>query len=365
MEINKKSKILVVDDNEFNIQLIASILQEQYFLSVAMNGKDALKIVEKDKPDIILLDVMMPEMDGYEVCRRLKSDDKTKDIPVIFLTALSEEGDEMKGLDLGAVDYVVKPVNPKLVEKRIHNHLALKYHRDNLELIVAERTRMLNLTQDVTIESLGNLAEYRDQETGGHIKRTKNYVKSLSINLKDNDRFKATLTDDYIELLTKSAPLHDIGKVGVPDSILLKPGRLTDEEFEEMKKHTIYGRDIIAASEKSLGEESFLNLAREIAYTHHEKWDGSGYPEGIKGDAISLSGRIMAIADVYDALISKRVYKAPFPHQKAVEIIAKGKGNHFDPDIAQIFIEHEEEFRLIALKYADFDEEREMLSIKK
>ncbi|MBF0377859.1 MAG: two-component system response regulator [Desulfamplus sp.] len=363
MDINRKSKILVVDDNEFNIHLIASILKDKYTLNVAMNGKDALKSVQQDKPDIILLDVMMPVMDGYEVCRELKINSNTKDIPVIFLTALSEEEDEMRGLDLGAVDYIVKPINPKLVEKRISNHLALKYHRDNLELMVAERTRMLTLTQDVTIESLGNLAEYRDQETGGHIKRTKNYVKSLALNINSNQRFKAVLTKDYIDLLTKSAPLHDIGKVGVPDSILLKPGRLTDEEFEEMKKHTIYGRDIIAASEKSLGEESFLTLAREIAYTHHEKWDGSGYPEGTKGDEIPLSGRIMAIADVYDALISKRVYKSPFHHAKALEIIAKGSGTHFDPDIANTFIEHENEFRLIALKYADFDEERSMLSI--
>ncbi|MBF0302411.1 MAG: response regulator [Desulfamplus sp.] len=363
MYISKESKILVVDDNEFNIHLLTSILQGKYSLNVAMNGKEALKIAQKDKPDIILLDVMMPEMDGYEVCQQLKSDQSTKDIPVIFLTALSEESDEMKGLDLGAVDYIVKPVNPKLVEKRINNHLALKYHRDNLELMVAERTRMLNLTQDVTIESLGNLAEYRDQETGGHIKRTKNYVKSLAFNIKDNPRFKSILTNDYIDLLVKSAPLHDIGKVGVPDSILLKAGRLTEPEFEEMKKHTIYGRDIIAASEKSLGEESFLTLAREIAYTHHEKWDGSGYPEGTRCDMIPLSGRIMAIADVYDALISKRVYKSPFSHSKAVEIITNGKGTHFDPDIAGAFIEHENEFRLIALKYADFDEERAMLSI--
>ncbi len=361
METIKESKILVVDDNEFNIYLIAYILKDQYNLKVAMTGTDALKMVEEDKPDLILLDVMMPEMDGYEVCRVLKSNESTKDIPVIFLTALSEDSEEMKGLDMGAVDYITKPFNPKLVAKRIKNHLALKYHRDNLELMVAERTRMLNLTQDVTIESLGNLAEYRDQETGGHIKRTKGYVKSLAMNIINNKRFNSTLTNEYIELLAKSAPLHDIGKVGVPDSILLKPGKLTDEEFEEMKKHTIYGRDIIAASEKSLGEESFLTLAREIAYSHHEKWDGSGYPEGVSGDDIPLSGRIMAIADVYDALISKRVYKAPFPHAKAVEIIAGGKGSHFDPDIAQAFIENENQFRMIALKYADFDEERAML----
>ncbi|WP_245809320.1 response regulator [Desulfamplus magnetovallimortis] len=359
----KKHKILVVDDSKPNIDLIVEVLNNEYTVSVAMNGKDAVQLVAENPPDLVLLDVMMPGMDGYEVCKILKSNKKTREIPVIFLTALDEEDDEALGLDMGAVDYITKPFRPRLLERRVKNQMILKDHRDNLEEMVKQRTRLLNLTQDVTIESLGNLAEYRDQETGGHIKRTKNYVNCLATEIRKQGKYpKSNITDGYIELLTKSAPLHDIGKVGVPDSILMKPGRLTSEEFEEMKKHTIYGRDIIAASERSLGEDSFLSVAREIAYTHHEKWDGSGYPEGTKGENIPISGRMMAIADVYDALISKRVYKDPFSHEKAMKIIIEGNGTHFDPVMVEIFIICQTRFREIAIEYADFDEERQTLS---
>ncbi|MBF0202340.1 MAG: two-component system response regulator [Desulfamplus sp.] len=359
----EKHKILVVDDSEANVDVLFQVLRHDYTVSVAMNGREALDLVEDDPPDLILLDVMMPGMDGYEVCRRLKESELYREIPVIFLTAMDDEDDEARGLDLGAVDYIIKPFRPRLLERRVKTQISLKEHRDNLEEIVRERTRLLNLTQDVTIESLGNLAEYRDQETGGHIKRTKNYVRHLAEEIRRIAKYPEHFMDDaYIDLLTKSAPLHDIGKVGVPDSILLKPGKLTPEEFEEMKKHTLYGRDIIAASEKSLGEDSFLSIAREIAYSHHEKWDGSGYPEAKKGRGIPLSGRMMAIADVYDALISKRVYKPPFPHEKALGIILEGRGKHFDPDMVDIFAATENKFREIAIKYADFDEEREVLS---
>lgn len=217
------------------------------------------------------------------------------------------------------------------------------------------------LTQDVTIESMGTLAEYRDPETGGHIKRTRSYIRLLATHLMDHPKYKETLDEATIELLYKSAPLHDIGKVAIPDNILLKAGKLTDEEFEIMKKHTNYGMKAIAVQEEKLGVDSFLHLAREIAATHQEKWDGTGYPEGLKGEEIPVSGRLMALADVYDALISKRVYKPPFPHKKAVEIISKGKGSHFDPDMVEAFLELEDEFRKIALEHADFDEERENL----
>ncbi|MFO7751637.1 MAG: response regulator [Desulfobacteraceae bacterium] len=362
--MTRKSRILVVDDSPSNIDVILEVLEELYVVIVATNGAEALSIVKKNRPDLILLDIMMPDMNGYEVINLLKADERTNDIPVIFLTALDEVNDEVKGLDMGAVDYVVKPFSPKLLKRRVQNHIALKNHRDHLESLVSERTRMLNLTQDVTIESLGNLAEYRDQETGGHIKRTKNYVRALALGLREKKKYAKEMSDSHIELLTKSAPLHDIGKVGVPDSILMKPGKLTAREFEEMKEHTVYGRDIIRASEKNLGEDSFLSLARKIAYSHHEKWDGSGYPQGLIAEDIPLSGRIMAVADVYDALISKRVYKPPFPHKKAVEIIRKDRGGHFDPDVTDVFLQMEEQFRKIALEYADFDEEREMLSEK-
>ena len=361
-----EDKILLVDDNTTNLQLLHETLDGLgYKLLIAKNGQTALTIAHKAGPSLILLDIMMPEMDGYEVCRRLKTDENTANIPVIFITALADDEDEAKGLGLGAVDYITKPINPELVRARVHNHLELKRHQDQLEKLVVERTRRLALTQAVTIESLATLAEYRDPETGGHIKRTQNYVKALAVHLKEHQRFQAELNDDIIELLYMSAPLHDLGKVGVRDNVLLKPGRLTDEEFEEMKKHTVYGEEALRITEQKLGEDSFLKYAKEIAYTHQEKWDGSGYPNGLQGDKIPLSGRLMALADVYDALISKRVYKPPFSHEKAVEIIIDGKGKHFDPDLVDAFLELEDTFRNIALTFADYDEERQMLGGEK
>ena len=226
-----------------------------------------------------------------------------------------------------------------------------------------EAEEEIALTQDVTIESMGTLAEYRDPETGGHIKRTRSYIRMLATHLMNHPKYKETLDEATIELLYKSAPLHDIGKVAIPDNILLKAGKLTDEEFEIMKKHTNYGMEVIAVQEEKLGIDSFLHLAREIAATHQEKWDGTGYPGGLKGEEIPVSGRLMALADVYDALISKRVYKPSFPHKKAVEIISEGKGTHFDPDMVEAFLELEGEFRKIALEHADFEEERENLKL--
>jgi putative two-component system response regulator len=351
-----------VDDNTANLQVLRGALDGQgWKLLVAKSGQSALDIVRKASPDMILLDIMMPEMDGYEVCRRLQADEAASRIPVIFLTAMAEAVDEAKGLSLGAVDYITKPINPDLVRARVHNHLELKRYRDGLERLVDERTRELQLTQAVMIESLATLAEYRDPETGGHIKRTQNYVKALAVHLKNHPGFRDDLTDEVVEMLYLSAPLHDVGKVGVRDHILLKAGRLDDNEFHEMKKHTTYGHDALRITEEKLGKSTFLRLAREIAYTHQEKWDGSGYPRGLKGKEIPVSGRLMALADVYDALISKRVYKPPMPHAEAVRIILAGRGIHFDPDVVDAFREIQAVFRNIALTYADFDEEREML----
>jgi len=338
-----KQKILIVDDTPENIQILMETLKDDYKIVAAINGEKALKMAEMVPfPDIILLDIMMPGMDGYEVCNRLKNNEKTKNIPVIFITALSEEEDEAKGLALGAVDYIAKPINPELVKARVRNHLELKGYRDHLEKLVGERTREV-------------------METGGHIKRTQNYVKALAQHLKDHPRFRNELNDETIELLYISAPLHDVGKIGVRDHVLMKPGKLTDEEFEIMKKHTKFGHDALHITEQKLGKSSFLRYAREIAFSHQEKWDGSGYPQGLKGDEIPISGRLMALADVYDALISKRVYKPPFPHEKAVSIIMEGKETHFDPDIVDAFIKLENTFRNIALTFADFEEERQML----
>jgi putative two-component system response regulator len=356
------AKILLVDDNTANLQVLRESLEGLGCkILVAKNGSNALAIVEKAHPDLILLDIMMPEMDGYEVCRRLKADEATRHIPILFLTALADVEDEAKGLALGAVDYITKPIHPELVRARVRNHLELKGYQNHLEEMVRTRTLELQLTQAVMIESLATLAEYRDPETGGHIKRTQNYVKALAMRLRNHPGFRSVLDDATIETLYQSAPLHDIGKVGIRDDVLLKPGRLTEEEFEQMKMHTVYGHEALRITERKLGKSTFLRCAREIAYTHQEKWDGSGYPRGLKGDEIPISGRLMALADVYDALISKRVYKPPMPHEKAVQIIKEGKGSHFDPDMVDAFLELEAVFRNIALTFADYEEEREML----
>ncbi|MCP4119200.1 MAG: two-component system response regulator [Desulfobacteraceae bacterium] len=359
-----KRKILVVDDTPENLDVIKEVLADKYTLLFATNGKLALKITMAQKPDLILLDIMMPEMDGYEVCRRLKTNPATRDIPIIFLTAKAEIGDEARGLSMGAADYITKPITPPILKARIVTQLTLTKARNYLkeqnlilEEKIAERTREISMIQDVTMVAMGALAETRDPETGNHIRRTQNYVRLLAENLQNHPRFSQYLTPEVIQFLHKSAPLHDIGKVGVPDHILLKPGKLTDDEFEIMKKHTICGHDAIIAAESILDEkqmkQSFLHLAKEIAYSHHEKWDGSGYPEGLSGDEIPVSARLMALADVYDALISRRVYKEPFSQEKSVAIIKEGRGSHFDPDIADAFIQNADAFFAIARQYID------------
>lgn len=353
--------VMVVDDTEANIDVLVNTLEDIYDVQVAMDGETALEDIMVEPPDLILLDIMMPGMDGYEVCQKLKANERTKNIPVIFLTAMTEEKDEAKGLLLGAVDYVTKPFSPDLVKARVKNQLELKRYRDHLEALVEERTRELALTQEVTIYSLSSLVETRDPETGGHILRTQRYVKILAERLKTHPKFKNLLNDQVIDILFKSSPLHDIGKVGIPDNILMKPGKLTDEEFQEMKKHTTYGRDALRVAALKLGTNSFMHCAQEIAYSHHEKWDGSGYPEGLKEDQIPVSGRLMAIADVYDALVSRRVYKPPFSHKKAVSIIKERRGKRFDPDMVDAFLAIESDIWNIAMELADSEEEREIL----
>ncbi len=354
--------ILVVDDAADNLALLTALLKDKYRIKVANNGERALKIAATaPPPDLVLLDVSMPGLDGYEVCRRLKADAATRDVPVIFLTSRTEVEDEQTGFDAGAVDYIAKPISAVIMLKRVQTHLMLKSARDVLkdqkaflEQEVERRVREVLAVQDVAIMAMASLAETRDNETGNHIRRTQNYVRALAIKLKPHPRFRSELSDEAIDLLYKSAPLHDIGKIGIPDHILLKPGKLTPEEFEIMKTHTTLGRDAIVAAEKNVGVPvSFLRYAREIAYGHQEKWDGSGYPEGLTGDDIPLSARLMAVADVYDALISKRVYKRAFTHEEAVDLIQKGRLMHFDPDIVDAFLEIAGEFREIARRYAD------------
>ena len=349
-----KPQVLVVDDTPDNLALMSDLLRDTCKVRVANSGERALRLLGNGPPpDLILLDIMMPGMDGYAVIRALKANPQTRDIPVLFLTAKSEVEDERIGLELGAVDYLTKPVSHAILQARVKIHLALKAQADFLrdksaflEAEVARRTREVLAVQDVTIHALASLAETRDNETGNHIRRTQHYVRMLAQHLSSQPRFAAKLTDNYILGLFKSAPLHDIGKVGIPDSILLKPGKLTEAEFEIMKTHTTLGRDALERAEKELGTSvEFLSIAKEIAHSHQEKYDGSGYPQGLAGDAIPLAARLMAVADVYDALISRRVYKEPFSHEKSVEIMRLGRGTHFDPDVFDAFLVLQDAFQ--------------------
>jgi putative two-component system response regulator len=364
-DFNDKPTILVVDDTPDNLSLMSGLLKDAYKVKVANGGEKAIKIaLSESPPDLILLDIMMPETDGYEVCKRLKSESTTRNIPIIFLTAKAEVEDEAYGLELGASDYITKPISPPIVLARVKTHLEIKrvqdFLRDKnqfLEAEVQKRTVEVMAIQDVTIHAMASLAETRDNETGNHIRRTQHYIKLLANKLRVHPRFAHFLdSDQTIELLFKSAPLHDIGKVGIPDRILLKPGRFEPEEFEIMKTHTTLGRDAITHAEQQLGiEMPFLTLAKEIAYSHQEKWDGSGYPEGLSGDDIPISARLMAVADVYDALISRRVYKSGMSHEKAVEIMIEGRGTHFDPDVLDAFLELQDAFQMVAKAYSDSD----------
>jgi putative two-component system response regulator len=359
---NLKDTILVIDDTSSNLILMGGVLKDDYNVKLANSGERGLGIAFGESlPDLILLDIMMPEMDGYEVCTRLKNDSRTCNIPIIFLTAKNEIEDEQYGLELGAVDYICKPITPALVLARLKNHLALKKQADFLreksdflEFEVHRRTEEIIAIQDVTIQIVTSLAETRDPETGNHIRRTQFYVKALAEHLKTHPRFFHLLNQNNIEMIYKSAPLHDVGKVGIPDNVLLKPGKLEFAEFEIMKTHAMLGYDAIKNAEKTLGiNVSFLKYAKEIAYSHHEKWDGTGYPQGLAGDEIPFSARLMAVADVYDAMTCKRVYKEAISHNKVIDIMRQECGSHFDPDIFNAFLEIEADIIKIAKLYTD------------
>ena len=354
--------ILIVDDEPTNLSILSNLLRPDYQVRAANSGESALRAAASEpRPDLLLLDVMMPGMDGYTVLERLRSNPATADIPVIFLTALAEASDEERGLQLGAADFITKPIKPLVMLARLRTQLEAKQARDwmrnqnaVLEAEVARRMAENDMTQLVSIRALAHLAETRDPETGNHIQRTQNYVHLLADLLRKYKRFAAFLTPHNIDLLTKSAPLHDIGKVGIPDSILLKPGPLTTDEWEIMKTHAKLGSDAIEKAESDAEMRlDFLVLAKEIAHWHHEKWDGSGYPDGLAGDDIPISARLMAVADVFDALISTRVYKSAMPFAEAGKIIAAGRGKHFDPDVVDAFLDNLAELTAIAERYRD------------
>jgi putative two-component system response regulator len=354
--------ILMVDDSPENLAILSDLLSPAYRVLAATSGERALHIAfEQTPPDLILLDVMMPGMNGYQVFTQLRANSATQDIPVIFITAMNSAEAELHGLDLGAVDYITKPIVPPIVLARVRTQLELKQARDwlankntLLEAEVARRMLENEITQEVSIRALAHLAETRDPETGNHILRTQSYVHELALRLREHPRFENTLNDRYIKLLSRSAPLHDIGKVGIPDAILQKPGRLTTTEWEIMKTHSRLGYEAIELAERDADRPvEFLGLAKEIAHWHHEKWDGSGYPDGLAGEAIPVSARLMAIADVFDALISPRVYKPPMPLSEARDIIAAGRGSHFDPDMADAFLHSFDAFADIAIRHLD------------
>ncbi|MEI6413842.1 MAG: two-component system response regulator [Pseudomonadota bacterium] len=316
---NQLATILVVDDTINNLYLVASLLEDSYRVKIANHGTKGLRIAaSKPHPDLILLDVMMPEVDGYDICRQLKANPSTRNIPVIFLTALNEAEDEQKGLELGAVDYITKPINPAILRTRVKTHLALYDQTRMLESQVAERTADLERTRHQIILRLGRAAEFRDNETGNHVIRMSYYARVIAKT--------GGLDEKYADLIYNAAPMHDIGKIGIPDSILLKPGKLDPDEWVTMCLHPVIGAEIMGHHQDDL-----LQLARVVALSHHEKWDGSGYPDQIKGEDIPLAARIVPIADVFDALTSDPPYKKAWPIETAVCTIEDGSGQHFDP----------------------------------
>jgi putative two-component system response regulator len=354
--------ILLVDDNPTNLQLLEATLEgRDYRLLTAREGARALSLAAESPPDLILLDIKMPGLDGYEVCRRLKSDAATQDIPVIFLSALGETQDKVKGFEMGAVDFITKPFPPEEVIARVNTHLTLRclqrqlkeanaelaaLNRD-LERKVAERSRQLLRSRDGIIFAMAKMTEARDDDTGRHVERICRYVELLARELARSD---PSITDSWIETVVKTAALHDIGKVGIPDGILLKKGHLTPREREIMESHPAIGGDtLLELREEMDGGGPFLSRAIEITLGHHEKWDGSGYPFGLRGEAIPLSARLVAVADVYDALVSERIYKPGLPHEEARRIIEMGSGTHFDPRVVAAFLAREADFRAVAL----------------
>lgn len=369
------STILVIDDQPENLSVIGELLRPFYRVRAANSGAAGLRAAAIEPyPDLILLDVMMPDMDGYTVLEKLKANPITAAIPVIFVTALGAEQDEERGLELGAVDYITKPIKPIVLLARVRTRLELKQVRDWLAdqnaFLEAEITRRMHdnlLIQDASLCALAELTETRDTDTGNHILRTQAYVGILGKQLQQShSRYAQELTDARLALIINAAPLHDIGKIGIPDHILLKPGKHTAEEAEIMKTHARLGGIAIEKAiqralkhrglsqhETNLSALDFLNVAQEIATYHHEKWDGSGYPERLAGEAIPLSARLMALADVFDALVSVRAYKPAMPFDQARDIIIAGRGSHFDPDIVDAFIIRYREFREIAQRYRD------------
>ena len=367
---SNQQTVLVVDDTPANLTVLGELLSPSYRVRVANSGARALQAAATEpRPDIILLDIMMPGMDGYAVMNHLQADPELRHIPVIFVTAMDGDTDETHGLELGAVDYVAKPIRPAILLARVKSQLELKRARDwlrdqngHLEREVARRMQENELVKDVSVHALALLAEKRDNETGNHLIRTQSYVAALIRQLANHPRFEAELKEPQRSLIIKAAPLHDIGKVGIPDHILLKPGKLTPAEFEVMKQHAQIGADALGEAihkvvdpqnNRSDPSLAFLQVARQIALSHHERWDGSGYPQGLAGEAIPVAARLMAVADVFDALTCRRHYKEAYDLQRVETILREGRGTHFDPDVLDAYFAIRDQFIDVAHSFAD------------
>ncbi len=345
--------ILVVDDDRTNLMYAQQILGGEYHVAAANSAAAAFRYLQNHRPDLILLDLIMPEMDGIEAIEQLKQDEKYKDIPVIFLTADNMAETETRCFQAGAVDFVGKPFAPEVLRSRVQKTLELEAYRHRLEHMVEEqaktitrRTRELEKIQEAVIVGMANLIESRDGSTGRHVKNTQNYVYLLAMELRNRGLYTEILTEDYIQLLKKAAPLHDVGKIKVPDGILQKPGKLTPDERIAMQKHTTYGKEIIRDIIRDVEDQRYIKMVEDIALYHHEYWNGEGYPTGISGEEIPLSARIMALADVFDAIAEERCYKpAVRPIEKVLSIIEEGKGTQFDPVLAEVFISMKNELK--------------------
>jgi len=360
--VRSRATVLIVDDMPNNLAVLGDLLVPAYHVRAANSGQRALEIaLTPPYPDLVLLDLMMPDMDGLSVLAQLRAQPATANIPVIFVTSMDSAEDEEKGLALGAADYITKPIRPAVVLARVRTQLEAKFARDllrdqnaALEAEVERRMRDNQDLQDISIHALARLAEVRDVETGNHLHRTQGYIRVIASHLSKDPRFALELTAGTIELIAKCAPLHDIGKVGIPDSILLKPGRLDEAERAIMQTHARIGAEAIEQAERDAKRRMpFLRFAKEVARSHHERWDGGGYPDGLAGADIPLAARLMAVADVFDALVSDRPYKKAMPVEAARQLVLDGRGSHFDPDVVDAFDACFEQCCAIARRYAD------------
>jgi len=344
--------VFLVDDDITNLTVGKAALAEYYKVLTLDSGERLLEVLEKNIPDLILLDIEMPEMNGYETIKAIKNRKETKHIPVIFLTAKNDGDSELEGLSLGAIDYIAKPFSPPLLLKRIEVHLLvetqkqeLRNYNDHLQEMVETKTKSVVKLQDAILKTMIKFVERRDYITGGHIERTTHYLNILLKAMQKHNLQREKISSWNFDLILQSAQLHDVGKIAIKDNILQKSDSLTFEEFEEMKKHTIVGEEIIEEIKRNSEEQTFWEHAGIFATTHHEKWNGSGYPKGLRGEEIPIQGRLLAIADVYDALVSERPYKKAFSHEEAVDIISEGRGTHFDPQLVDLFLSVSDEFK--------------------